>query len=166
MSQAETSAVPRKTLRRTKTSGAAFAHYFDSKASGDKAGTNGDKLLWGLKRYLVSAVSAAALTCGRALMNQPCPLMNQPVPLLTNLPRTKSSRELGRFCALFGPKESGAGWNLPFFRSEIGSERLEPAFDRKRAKLEAQAAHLTSDTKKRTFRSWPFCALFALTTER
>ena len=25
----------------------------------------------------------------------------------SNLPRTKSSRELGRFCALFGPKESG-----------------------------------------------------------
>ena len=32
----------------------------------------------------------------------------------SNLPRTKSSRELGRFCALFGPKESAvssAGWD-------------------------------------------------------
>ena len=32
-------------------------------------------------------------------------------------------------------------------------ERLEPAFDRKRANLEAQAPHLPSDAKKRTFRS-------------
>ena len=30
-------------------------------------------------------------------------------------------------------------------------ERLEPVFDRKRANLEAQAPHLTSDTKKTNF---------------
>ena len=35
----------------------------------------------------------------------------------SNLPRTKSSRELGRFCALFGPL---AGWNSPVFRAESG----------------------------------------------
>ena len=36
----------------------------------------------------------------------------------------------------------------------------------KRANVEVQAAHLTQDTKKRTFQSLPFSALFAPKTER
>ena len=45
------------------------------------------------------------------------------------------------------------------------SGRLEPAFDRKPAKLEAQPSHSPSDTEKRTLRTRPFWALFAPKTE-
>ena len=44
-------------------------------------------------------------------------------------------------------------------------KHLDQVFGGKRANLEAQAALLTPDTKKRTFRSSPFSALFAPKTE-
>ena len=47
-------------------------------------------------------------------------------------------------------------------KTEFGARRTSG----KRANLEAQAAHLTPDTKKHTFRSWLFSALFAPKTER
>ena len=48
--------------------------------------------------------------------------------------------------------------------SEHG-EHLEPVFGGKRANLQARAELLTQDTKKRTFRTSPFSALFAPKTE-
>ena len=65
------------------------------------------------------------------------------------------------FCALFGPKESGdeavtsgdmlGGLEFAAFparkRKTEQSGRLEPAFHRKPANLEAWASHLQSDTK-------------------
>ena len=50
-------------------------------------------------------------------------------------------------------------------RNSEHGKRLEPVFGGKRANLEARAPLSTSDTKKRTFRSWPFSALFAPKTE-
>ena len=94
------------------------------------------------------------------------------------LRRTKSSVELGNlavFLHFFGPKESGDeavtnGDKLGrdgiclLFRAENGIESKVSVwslfFDRNRANLKAEAPHLPSDTKKQTFRSWPFCALF------
>ena len=53
-----------------------------------------------------------------------------------------------------------------FSRQNTDFKHLEQVFGGKRANLEAQAALLTPDTKKRTFRSSPFSALFAPKTER
>ena len=69
------------------------------------------------------------------------------------------------FCALFGPKESGdkavtsrdmlGGLEFAAFparkRKTEQSGRLEPAFHRKPANLEARASHLQSDTKNGLF---------------
>ena len=105
-----------------------------------------------------------------AVRCQPCALINQAVPLLTQTCQERSPLgNLAAFAHFFGPKESGdeagtsdklGGMEFACFSGQKAnpenSERLEPDFDRKRANLEAQAPRLTSDTKKRTFRSWPF----------
>ena len=71
----------------------------------------------------------------------------------------------GASCALFGPKESGdkavtsgdmlGGLEFAAFparkRKTEQSGRLEPAFHRKPANLEARASHLQSDTKNGLF---------------
>ena len=63
--------------------------------------------------------------------------MNQPVPLLT---QTCGTRELGRFCALFGPKESGdeavtsgdklGGMEFACFQAESGMSLLSTENER------------------------------------
>ena len=96
--------------------------------------------------------------------------------------------------AALGPRNSGTGPLVRFFdrkasgdkavtsgdklgglefagfsgqKTEFRARRTsQPVFGGNRANLEAQAAHLTPDTKKRTFRSWLFSALFAPKTER